>query len=98
MKRTLIFLVALSLFLTACATTAPTPSLRGTITQRTDAAIVVKAEDAEKTVNVNRGTLVYWESGLEAKRADLTSGQRVSVWYNNVEAATPTAARIVIEN
>lgn len=98
MKRTLIFLVALSLFLTACATTAPTPSLRGTITQRTDAGIVVKAEDAEKTVNVTRGTLVYWESGLEAKRADLTSGQRVSVWYNGTEAAEPTAARIVIEN
>lgn len=99
MKRALVVLIALSLFLTACATTSTTPSLRGTITERKGNVITVAAAEGSQTSDValNRGTLVYWQSGLEANRADLVSGQRVQVWYNGAEAATPVAARVVIE-
>jgi hypothetical protein len=98
MKRALIALIALTLFVTACATTSPTPSIRGTITQRQENVITVAAAEGQTaSVAINRGTLVYWQSGLEAERADLVAGQRVKVWYNGAEASTPVAARVVIE-
>lgn len=100
MKRAFVVLIALSLLLTACATTSTTPSIRGTITERQANVITVAAAEGGQTANVqlNRGTLVYWQSGLEAQRADLVAGQRVKVWYNGTEAAAaPTAARVVIE-
>jgi hypothetical protein len=99
MKRALVALIALTLFLTACATTSTTPSLRGTITERKENVITVAAAEGNQTANVSltRGTLVYWQSGLEAQRADLVAGQRVKVWYNGAEATTPVAARVVIE-
>lgn len=98
MKRTLLVVIALSLLLAACASTAPTPSVRGTITARNENVLTIADEKAQSTdVSVTRATQVRWENGLEAKRADLVAGQRVQVWYSGAEAATPVAAKIIIE-
>ncbi|MBV8516772.1 MAG: hypothetical protein JO197_05140 [Acidobacteria bacterium] len=96
MKRTLSFvlLAAFVISLAACASAPATPTLTGTITGMTDNSITVTPAGggAATTVTTPWGTQVWWRSGLEAQRSQLTTGQRVSVFADNGKAS-----KIVIE-
>jgi ABC-type transport system substrate-binding protein len=95
MKRTLSFVLfaAFLISLAACATAPATPSVTGTITAMTDNSITVTpAAGSATTVTTPWGTQVWWRSGLEAQRSQLTTGQRVSVFADNGKAS-----KIIIE-
>ena len=95
MKRSLVVLLALSLFLAACATTTPAPSVSGVVTQRSGNVLTVTPAEGGQpaTVNVVYGTRVFWYNGLEGERSAITTGMPVKVWLSN---GTQNAAKIVI--
>ncbi|HYI13731.1 MAG TPA: hypothetical protein VEK57_32130 [Thermoanaerobaculia bacterium] len=79
MKRSLVLVVALSLFLAACASVTA-PGTTGVVTELTPTSITVSANGQATTYSTNNRTNVYSvDGGLTARNA-LSTGQRVTVW------------------
>lgn len=96
MKRNLFVLsvVALALFMAACATTTTTPSLTGTVTAIDANSVTVTPAGGQATpVTVSRSTKMMWYTGVDAHRSDLVVGHRVNVWLND---GTQSASKLVI--
>jgi hypothetical protein len=104
---------AFLLLFVACSTPKTTdvpseaPSIRGTITSRTQTAILVEEDPAQRSgsakasAQLNAKTTVSRADGRSAGQDDLKPGQVVSVWFTGPVAQSypvrGTAARIVIE-
>lgn len=85
MKRTLSFIVllALTVFVFACATTPAAPAIRGVIASIDGHALTVIPADGGQPVDVNLswGTEVFWANGVKATGYSvLVAGQPVQVW------------------
>lgn len=94
MKRSLVVLSVVALFLVAACATTATPGVSGVITAKAGNAITVTPNGGTATtVNVS-GAHVFWGNGLEAGRADLAVGQPVQVFFSN--GSTTNANRVVI--
>lgn len=96
MKRNtrIIALLALALFVAACATTSAAPNVKGVVTKVEGSTITVQPASGEAaTVTVPFGTTVLWGSGLKAGRSDVVVGTPVHVYLSD---GTQTAKKIVI--
>jgi hypothetical protein len=97
MKRTVIALglLVLTLFAISCATTNPTPELKGVVSSIEGKTLTVTPAGGGEaaTVNMVWGTRVYWQNGMEAGQSVLTSGHPVQVWFDK---GTKNASKIVI--
>lgn len=85
MKRSLILLVTLALFLGACASTTA-PGTSGVVTEVNGNTITVATAGTPTTYTLTNRTLVYAPDGVETVRSYLTKGQRVMVWANGTNA------------
>ncbi len=85
MKRTLLFVLALALFLSACATTTA-PGTAGVITAVDANTVTVSNGGTNTTYTLTRNTSIYSPDGTLSQRAYLTSGQRVLVWADGTNA------------
>ena len=85
MKRSLILLVTLALFLGACATTTA-PGTTGVVTEVNGSTITVAASGTPTTYTLTNRTMIYAPDGIETGRSYLTKGQRVMVWSNGTNA------------
>lgn len=85
MKRSLILLVAIALFLGACASTTA-PGATGVVTEVNGNSITVESSGTPTTYTLTNRTLVYAPDGIETVRSYLTKGQRVTVWANGTSA------------
>jgi hypothetical protein len=81
MKRSLVLLVTLALFLTACGTVSQ-PTTTGVITAVSADSITVGTQ----TFTLDRTTSIYAADGNQLRRSFLTNGQRVMVWANGDKA------------
>lgn len=79
MKRTLVLIAALSLFLAACASVAA-PGTTGVVTELTPTSVTVSANGQATTYTTNNRTNVYSVDGNLTQRAALSQGQRITVW------------------
>ena len=98
MKRNFVVvsLLALALFIAACATTTTpaTPDFAGTVAAISADSITVKPATGEtKTVTVSRGTKVSWYNGIDATDRDLVVGHHVNVWLGE---GSQNATKLVI--
>ena len=60
----------------------------GVITRIDDGTLTLKAATGDVQVNIGRGTRVFWPSGEEGERANLTVGHSVDVWRSGDAVAT----------
>jgi ABC-type Fe3+-hydroxamate transport system substrate-binding protein len=96
MKRSLIALalLTLTLFTLACATTAQTQTVRGTISAlEGNKLTVTPATGSPVTVTVG-GVTRIWKDGVEAKSTNvLASGQNVQVFFDGERATKVVIAQ-----
>ena len=78
MKRSLVFLVAIALFVAACSVTAP--GTTGVVTELTPTSITVSTNGQATTYSTNNRTNVYSVDGNLTGRNALATGQRITVW------------------
>lgn len=97
MKRNLtaIGLLVLTLFAISCATTSPTPELKGVVSgiQGKTLTVTPAGGGEPATVNLVWGTQVFWPNGTEAGHSVLTAGHPVQVWFDK---GSKNASKIVI--
>jgi hypothetical protein len=87
MKRTLVLLVALSLFLVACASTsAPTTSGVVTAVNGNTVTVAGPAGDGSSTYTITYRTNIYSPDGVLSTKSYLTPGQKVLVWADGTNA------------
>lgn len=81
MKRSLVLLVTLALFLAACSSVSQ-PTTTGVITAVGENSITVGSQ----TYTLDRNTSIYAPDGNQLRRSFLANGQKVMVWANGEKA------------
>lgn len=81
MKRSLVLLVTLALFLAACSTVSQ-PTTTGVVTAVNGDTITVGSQ----TYTLDRTTSIYAADGNQLRRSFLTNGQTVMIWANGNKA------------
>jgi hypothetical protein len=82
MKRSLVILVTLALFLAACSTVVAPPTTKGVVTAVNGDTITVGSQ----TYTIDNRTSIYAPDGNQLRRSFLTNGQTVQVWANGEKA------------
>jgi hypothetical protein len=81
MKRALVLIAALSLFLAACTSVA-SPGTTGVVTELTPTSVTVSTGGTATTYTTSSRTNIYAVDGNLTRRNALSTGQRVTVWAN----------------
>lgn len=79
MKRALVLIAALSLFLAACASVTA-PGTTGIVTELTPTSVTVSSNGQATTYTTTSRTNIYAVDGNLTRRSSLANGQRVTVW------------------
>jgi ABC-type sugar transport system substrate-binding protein len=85
MKRSLVLVVALALFLGACATVTA-PGKTGVVTKVEGNSVTVASGAETATYTLGNRTLLFAPDGGSAQRSYLSEGQRVMVWAEGTNA------------